>query len=144
MFFSRNKLNRMSESEHPWWTPTVVLRNSPSWLFKRTLVLEFSHSAWMAWTGHSSMLKLLRTCYRPACQTQLNTFLKPMILYNRSSRGVVWQVCAHTTQGTRLKKPWAAVRQVVTPYHSSWWLKSCWSSLMRLTLKPSAKFEKSC
>ena len=30
MIFSRNKLNRMGESKHPSWTPTAVLKNSPS------------------------------------------------------------------------------------------------------------------
>ena len=45
MIFSGNKLNRMSKSKHPWQTATVVLRNSPSCLFKRTALLEFSFSA---------------------------------------------------------------------------------------------------
>ena len=31
----RTTLNRVGESKHPWWTPTVVLKNSPNWLFKR-------------------------------------------------------------------------------------------------------------
>ena len=48
VIFSRNKLNRMVESKHPWQTLTVVLKNFPSWLFKRTALLEFSCSAWMA------------------------------------------------------------------------------------------------
>ena len=76
MIFSRNKLNRMGENKHPWWTPPVVLKNSSSWLFKRTALLEFSHSTWMAWTSSSSTLKLLRTCHRPAFQTLSNIFLK--------------------------------------------------------------------
>ena len=45
IIFSRNKLNRMGEIKHPWQTPAVVLRNSPSWLFKGTALLEFSYSA---------------------------------------------------------------------------------------------------
>ena len=64
---SRNKLNRMGENKHPWWTPTLVLNNFPSWLFKRTALQEFSKTAWMAWTSPSSMLKLLRTCHRSPC-----------------------------------------------------------------------------
>ena len=73
----------MGESKHPWRTPTVVLMNSPSWPFKRTALLELSYSAWMAWTSPSSVLKLLRTCHRPACQSLLDTFLKSMKLWNR-------------------------------------------------------------
>ena len=37
LILSRNKLNRMSESKLPWWTPTVFLEKSSSWMFKRTL-----------------------------------------------------------------------------------------------------------
>ena len=48
MIFSRKKLNSMGESEHPCGTPTVVLKNSHSWLFKRTALLEFSCSIWTA------------------------------------------------------------------------------------------------
>ena len=40
---SRTKLNGMGESKNPWQTPTVVLKNSPSWQFKRTALLEFSY-----------------------------------------------------------------------------------------------------
>ena len=36
VFLSMSTLNRMGESKHPWQTPTVFLKNSPSWL------LEFS------------------------------------------------------------------------------------------------------
>ena len=61
MIFPRNKLNRMGESKHPYRTPTVVLKNSPSWLSKRTALLEFSYSAWTTWTSPSSMLKLLNS-----------------------------------------------------------------------------------
>ena len=43
--FCRNKLNKMGESKHPWRTPAVVLKNSHSWLFNRTALLEFSYSA---------------------------------------------------------------------------------------------------
>ena len=98
MMSSRNKLNRMGESRHPWWTLTVVLKNSNSSLFKRTTLLEFSYSAWMAWSSAewleaalnglkqpwmawsspSSMLKLMRTCNRPACQTLSNAFSEPL------------------------------------------------------------------
>ena len=84
MIFSREKLNRVSESKHHWRTPIVVLRNSPSWLFKRTALLEFSCSSSMAWTGPSSMLTLLRTRHRPASQTLSNIFLKSKNLWNRS------------------------------------------------------------
>ena len=76
MIFFVNKLNRTGESKHPRWTPTVVLNNSLRWLLKRTALLKFSCSPWMAWTGSSSMLKLLRTCHRPAWQTLRNAFLK--------------------------------------------------------------------
>ena len=83
MLFSTNKLNRMGESKHPWRT-SVVLKNSPGWLFKRTALLEISYSAWMAWASPSCMLKLLRTCQWPACQTLSNAFLKSLKLWNRS------------------------------------------------------------
>ena len=59
MIVSKNKLNRMGESNHPWRTPTGVLKNSFSWLLKRTAMLEFSFSAWMARTSPSSLLKPL-------------------------------------------------------------------------------------
>ena len=59
MIFSRKKLNRVGESEHPWRTHTVVLKNSHSEQFKRTALLEFSYSAWMASTSPLSVLKLL-------------------------------------------------------------------------------------
>ena len=36
MIISMNKLNRMGESKHSWQIPIIVLKNSPSWLFKRT------------------------------------------------------------------------------------------------------------
>ena len=65
MIFSRNKLNRMGESKHPRWTPTVFLKKFCSWLFKKTTLLEFSYSP-------LSTLKLLRTCHRPACQSLSN------------------------------------------------------------------------
>ena len=68
MVFSRNKLNRIGESKHPWLTPTVVLRNSPDWLFMKTALLEFSYSARIVWNS-SSLLKLLGTCHRLARQT---------------------------------------------------------------------------
>ena len=74
----------MGESNHIWRTPTVVLKNSPSWLFKSTALLEFPYSAWIAWTRPSSMLQLLNICYRPACQTLSNAFLKPMKMWDRS------------------------------------------------------------
>ena len=35
---------------------------SPSWLLKRTALLQFFYSAWMAGPSPSSVLKLLRTC----------------------------------------------------------------------------------
>ena len=57
LIFSRNKLNRMGESKHPWQIPTVVFKNSPSWQFKRSALLEFSYNASVAWTSPSSMLK---------------------------------------------------------------------------------------
>ena len=44
MIFSGNKLNKMGESKHPWWISTGALKNSPSWLFKRTALLEFSYT----------------------------------------------------------------------------------------------------
>ena len=47
MIIFRHKLIGMGKSKHPLWTPTVVLKNSPSWLFKRTALLEFSYSAQM-------------------------------------------------------------------------------------------------
>ena len=62
----------------------VVLKNFPSWQLKRTALLVFSRGAWMAWTSPSSILKLLRTCHMPACQTLSNAFLKFMKLQNRS------------------------------------------------------------
>ena len=78
MIVSWNKLNRTGVSKQPWQTPTVVLKNSPSWLFKRTALLEFSYSAWTTWSSPSSMLKLLMPCHRPASQTLSNVFLKPL------------------------------------------------------------------
>ena len=83
IIFSWTMLNRMGESKHPWRTPTIVLKNSPSWLFKTTALLGFSCSAWMAWTRPSSMLKLLRTCHRPEHKILSNVFSKPMKLQNR-------------------------------------------------------------
>ena len=70
LIFSRNKLNRMGESEHHW--DTVVLKNSTSCLFKRTALLEFSYSAWIAWTSPLSMLKFLRTCHKTAWKSLSN------------------------------------------------------------------------
>ena len=52
----------LCESKQTWRTPTVVLKKSPSWLFKTTALLEFSCSAWMAWTSPSSMPKIRRHC----------------------------------------------------------------------------------
>ena len=96
MIFSRNRSNRMGESKHPWRTPIIVWKNSPIWLLKRTTLLDFSYSAWMAWISPSFVLKLLRTCDTPECQTLSNACLKSMKLWNRSS----W--CFSTT--TRLLK----------------------------------------
>ena len=75
-------LKQVQDGKHPWQTPTVFLKNSCSLLFKKTALLEFSYSAWMAWTSPSSMQKLLRTCHRSACQT-VNNFSKSMKLWNR-------------------------------------------------------------
>ena len=83
-FCMLNKLNRMDESKHRWRTPTVVSKNSLGWLFKRTALPEFSHSAWMSWASPSSMFKLLWTSHRPARQTLPNAFFKSMKLWNRS------------------------------------------------------------
>ena len=83
MIFSRNKLNRMGESKHLWQTPTVVLKNYLSLPFQRTALLELSYRAWMAWTNPSTVLKLLRTCHRHACQNLSSTFWKSMKLWNR-------------------------------------------------------------
>ena len=66
---SRNKFNTMGEGKHLWWTSAVVLKNSPGWLFERTALLEFPYSAWNDWSGPFFVLKLLRTCHKPACQT---------------------------------------------------------------------------
>ena len=76
VIFSRNKLNRMGESKHPWRTPTVILKNSPSWLFKRTAPLEFSYSAWMAWTRPSSVTRhaAYKTRWRNWDKKQLSEF----------------------------------------------------------------------
>ena len=52
----------------PDMTPAIVLKNSPSWLLKRTALLEFSYSAWMAWPRPLCTLKILRTCHRPTCR----------------------------------------------------------------------------
>ena len=77
MILSRNRWTRwMGESKHPWRTPTAVFKNCPDWLFKRTTLLQFSYSVWAAWTRPSPILKLLRICHRPTCQTPLNAFLK--------------------------------------------------------------------
>ena len=100
----RNKLNTMAESMSHCWTPTVVSKNSSSWLFKRTALLEFLYSAWMAWTRPPSMLKRLRICYRPACQALLNVFLKSMKLWNRSC----W-CCRCFSMMTWLLKIWSNV-----------------------------------
>ena len=86
MVFSRNKLNWTDDSKHPWQTP-VVLKNSPSWLFKRTALLKFSYRGWMAWTRSSPLLELMRICYRPPCLTLSHAFLKSMKLRNRSRWG---------------------------------------------------------
>ena len=67
-----------------WRISTVVLKNSPSRLFKRNVPLEFSYSDGMAWTSPSFMLKFLMTCHRPACQTMSNAFLESKKLSNRS------------------------------------------------------------
>ena len=44
MIFSENKSNNVGESKYLCRTPTVVLKNSPGWLFKRSALLEFSYS----------------------------------------------------------------------------------------------------
>ena len=64
------------------WCLFVITANW-SWLLKRTALLELSHSAWMTWTCPPSMLKLLRTCLMPACQTLTNTFLKSQKFWYR-------------------------------------------------------------
>ena len=81
MIFSRNKLKKMGESKHPWRIPTVVLKNFP-----RKLHCWSSHMVpeWLEPPRSSSMLKLLRTCHRPACQTLSNAFLKTKKLWNKS------------------------------------------------------------
>ena len=55
-------------TKHPWWTPTVILRNSPSWLFKRTALLEISSIALMAWSSEVSEDTSLhaRICQMPS------------------------------------------------------------------------------
>ena len=75
--FFRNKSNMMSESKHPWGTPSCCLEEPP-------LAGCSYYSAWITWTSPSSMLKLLGTCHRPACQTLSNTSLNSMMLWNRS------------------------------------------------------------
>ena len=81
MIFYTNKLTKMGESNHPWRSPTVVLKNSPKGLFKKTALLEFSYTALTPLTSPSSVWKLLRTCDRPACQTLPTPSWK---LWNRS------------------------------------------------------------
>ena len=81
---SRNKLNRIVESEHPWHKSIAVFKDSPSWGFKRTALLEFPNTSWIAWTSLSSAMTLLKTCHNPACQTVSNAFLKSKKLWNRS------------------------------------------------------------
>ena len=104
MTIYRNRLDRMIESKHPWRTRTVVLKNSPSWLFEKTALLEFSCSAWMAWISPSSVLKFLRTCHKPASYTLSNFFLKSMKMWNRSS----W-CCRCFSMMTQLLKAWPTV-----------------------------------
>ena len=106
MIFSRNQLIWIGESRHPWRTHTVALKKSPRWLFKTTALLKFSYNAWMAWTTPSSMLKLLRTCQRPACQTLSDAFLKSTKLSNWSRRCCR---CSYLTHSFILRKEEAIV-----------------------------------
>ena len=70
MIFLRNKLNGMDESKHPWRTPTVVTKNPPNWhCWGSHSVLEWLESV-------LPVLKLLRTCHRPACQTLVKCLLE--------------------------------------------------------------------
>ena len=62
----------MGEIKHPW--RDTYLKNSQSWLLKRTALLEFLYTARMAWTSPSCTLKLLRTCHRPTYQTVTRRF----------------------------------------------------------------------
>ena len=97
MRISRNKLNRMGESKHPWQTPFVVLNTNPSWLFMRTALLDILYTRYMAWTSPPSMLKRLRTCMPQAwvpdsvrCLLEVNevmaqiALMLQVLLYNDS------------------------------------------------------------
>ena len=111
IIFSRNKLNRMGETEsskHLLWTPNIVLKNTPSLLFMRIALLEFSCSAQMAlsWTSPSAMLMLLRTWRRSVCQTLSNAFLKAIMLWNR----LCWS-CSSSFMMTWLLKVCSTVLQ---------------------------------
>ena len=75
-------------------------------------MLEFSCSAWMARTSPSSILKLLRTCHRPACQTFSHTFLKSMKFWNRQHWccrcfSVIFKICS-TVLRPGLKPAWSS------------------------------------
>ena len=79
MIFSRNKLNRMGESKHPWRTLFVVLKNWRSWLFHGTLLQNFHvvpewlglvlHPCWSFW-GPAACL------HNRLCQTPSNASAK--------------------------------------------------------------------
>ena len=80
------KVNRTGESTHSWWKPLLPSRTprTPLAEWSRGLCCWRSLSAWMARTSPFTVLKLLRTCHRPACLTLLNAFLKSVKLWNRS------------------------------------------------------------
>ena len=74
MIFSRNKLNWMGKSKHPWRIPTLVWKNSPIADCWRGLQCWSSHAVpeWL-----EPVLPLcwsLRTCHRPARQTLSNFY----------------------------------------------------------------------
>lgn len=73
MVLSRKVLKRVSESRHPWWTPTIIPNYSPKLLEKTAMVALLST---MTLIRFVLMLYMFLIVHITACHTLLNAFLK--------------------------------------------------------------------
>ena len=71
-------LKRVSESRHPYQTPTVVLNHSPVLPLNRTALWALSYGFSMACMMSALMLCFLIVAHKASCHTLSKAFLKSM------------------------------------------------------------------